>query len=326
MLDLYAIERSKKLKNRKNILLSLNTLLLSTIGTYLVNNIIHLKAVSKERLYNDNCRYYDWKFGKVFYSVHGTGSPMLLIHDLSCEGSSYEWKKTISSLSKYHQVYVIDLIGCGKSDKPNIIYTNYLYVQLINDFIKNIIKHRTHIVATGLSSTAVIMACYIEPDLFHKLTLVNPPSLNDLNKSRKKINYLIKKVLEIPIWGTLLYNVYQSKILIRKRLKNKYLFDSKHFNSHTVEAFSEASHLGGYSSKFLLSSIKSNYLNANITHALSTIKQDTQIIIGSSNCNKRDIKHYYYECNPKIEFTIIKNTNHLPQLEHPQTFTKTICK
>ena len=53
--------------------------------------------------------------------------------------SNYEYHNLIDVLSKKYEVYSLDLLGYGLSDKPNMTYTNYLYVELLTDFIKNII-------------------------------------------------------------------------------------------------------------------------------------------------------------------------------------------
>ena len=52
---------------------------------------------------------------------------------------------------KDHTVYTIDLLGFGRSEKPNLTYTNYLYVQLVTDFIQNIIGEKTDIIASNES-------------------------------------------------------------------------------------------------------------------------------------------------------------------------------
>ena len=39
-----------------------------------------------------------------------------------------------------------------------MIYTNYFYVQLLNDFTEKVIKRKTSVAATGLSGSFVIMA------------------------------------------------------------------------------------------------------------------------------------------------------------------------
>ena len=63
----------------------------------------------------------------------------------------------------------MDLLGCGRSEKPNLTYTNYLYVQLISDFIQSEIGHRTDVIATGSSSSLIVMACANRSELFDLL-------------------------------------------------------------------------------------------------------------------------------------------------------------
>ena len=73
--------------------------------------------------------------------------------------SSAEWKFLKKQLSKNHTVYCMDLLGCGCSDRPKITYTNFLYVQLISDFIKAVIKQPTDVLTSGLSGSFAVMAC-----------------------------------------------------------------------------------------------------------------------------------------------------------------------
>lgn len=61
-------------------------------------------------------------------------------------------------LEKQHTVYTIDLLGCGRSEKPYLTYTNYLYVQLITDFVKEVIKDTPTVIATGSSISFVTLA------------------------------------------------------------------------------------------------------------------------------------------------------------------------
>lgn len=100
--------------------------------------------------------------------------PMLLIHDLTVWSSEYEWLKMAKVLSDTYRIYCVDLIGCGKSDKPGITYTNYFYVQMITDFVKEVIKAPTLVAATGLSGSFVLMANALDETLFTEIMLVSP--------------------------------------------------------------------------------------------------------------------------------------------------------
>ena len=89
-----------------------------------------------------NGKYYQWKHGNIYYKILGHGSPVLLVHDLTVFSSNYEWSQIIDKLKAEHTVYAVDLIGCGRSDKPLITYTNYFYVQMIQDFVNDIIGEK----------------------------------------------------------------------------------------------------------------------------------------------------------------------------------------
>ena len=64
------------------------------------------------------------------------GHRFFLIHDTLPGASGYEWSKIEDELAIDHTVYTVDLLGCGRSDKSSITYTNFVYVQMISDFIK----------------------------------------------------------------------------------------------------------------------------------------------------------------------------------------------
>ena len=95
-----------------------------------LNKMIFISSTYKENLSQNKGLIYKWRFGDIYYTKRGEGKPLLLIHDLILGSSDYEWKEIIDTLSSNYTVYTIDLLGFGRSDKPNITYTNYLYVQL----------------------------------------------------------------------------------------------------------------------------------------------------------------------------------------------------
>ena len=102
---------------------------IAIFSLHIYNKIQFTLSTAKGLLNNSDNQYYEWRFGKIRYIKKGTGSPLLLIHNLTPGSCSYEYKFLIDSLSKNHEVYAFDLLGYGLSDKPNITYTNYLFVQ-----------------------------------------------------------------------------------------------------------------------------------------------------------------------------------------------------
>lgn len=308
------------MKKNKHKLLTAGVLFTAAAGViHIVNHAIFTTATLKDLLKSSANNYYAWRFGKVYYKKKGHGSPLLLIHDLTVYSSAYEWNKVIDKLAENHTVYALDLLGCGRSEKPKITYTNFLYVQLISDFIKNVIREKTDIVASGFSGSFVLLACHNESELFGKLSLINPPSLSGLSKAPTKRNKLCKFILELPIFGTLIYNMKTCQSNIQLLLTEQYLYNPFLASAEIIDTYYEASHKGYGNARFLLSSIVGNYTNNNVTHALKDINNSIVIINGDAEAQREETKDSYLKCNPAIEYFNITKAKHLPQLENPDS-------
>lgn len=306
------MNKSKKLTNAA----VFGTLTLT--AAYGLNRTIFYLSRRGDHLYSPNGQTWSWRFGNIFYTKQGTGSPLLLIHDCTHLSSEREFMSLVSELSETHTVYTLDLLGCGRSEKPKMTYTNFLYVQLINDFTKNVIGGKTHIMATGNSAAFVIMACQMEPSLYRNLLFINPTPLAQLNKIPTKRHKILKYLLELPIIGTLLFNIRSSYPMIRSLFHEQYYNNPHKVRTSYLELCHEASHKSGSASKYMYASLRSYFLNFNIVHALKNINNSIYILMGENEKYSKDTLNAYMEINPAIESSIIPHTKHLPHLESPK--------
>ncbi|MCI5623215.1 MULTISPECIES: alpha/beta fold hydrolase [Anaerostipes] len=312
----------KKYNKLKNI-----TLLgsLAVAGIYAINRTITFICSLKDALPSTNEHTYKWRFGNIFYTKHGKGSPILLIHHLNSGSSAMEYYKLIEPLSKHHTVYALDLLGCGRSEKPKITYTSYIYVQLINDFIKDIIQSKTDIIASGKSVSLVIQACNMEKDNFHKLLFINPENMAVSKYFPNKRKQILKYLLECPIIGTFTYNLIQSMPMVEKRFYTKYFQSPANIKRYYIDAYYQAAHLSGSNAKYLYASLKSDYLNSNLITSLKNINQSMYIAISSNLPDAQNTLDQYQILNPSIESSFLNNTKHLPSLEDPESVYN-ICR
>ena len=123
-------------RQKKTLLEIVGSIIFTLSSIYGLNHIIFFLATKREQLITKNGDFYKHHHGKMYYEKRGHGSPVLLLHDLNCCSSSYEWQEVVNSFAKNHTVYTVDLLGCGRSDKPRITYTNYLYVQILSHFFQ----------------------------------------------------------------------------------------------------------------------------------------------------------------------------------------------
>jgi len=221
-------------------------------------------------------------------------------------------------------VYAIDLLGYGLSEKCNMTYTNYLYVQLITDFIKTVIGRKTTIITSGDSSSIAVMTCHNDPEVVNNLIFINPQSLYQSNQIPTKQTKLLKLLIDLPIIGTLIYNMQTSKKSIEKQFKETYFCDPALVDETYVKAYCEAAHLNNYKVKFAISSYLGRYMNINILHAIKEINNNITIIQGSDVPDRETILENYQYYNGAIESIVIDDTKLLPHLERAQFTENTI--
>lgn len=283
---------------------------------FCVNKVIESNLVANINTKTSG-RYYHWKHGNIYYKSVGKGSPLLLIHDLNAFSSGFEWSELISQLSANHKVYVPDLIGCGKSDKPSITYTNYFYVRMIQDFVNEVIGEKTDVVATGLSASFVIMANTADNNLFDHITIINPKSASALKTMPDQRSGWIVNLFRIPVIGKFLYYIAANKSNIEYCLTESWFFSPFKVTPAISKSYYAASHASMGGGKMLFASLMGNYLNIDISKALA--KSDNQILLitGEELENREEIEASYLKLNKNIISVSVSKSKYLPQLEEP---------
>lgn len=311
-------------KNKHKLLTFAVLFAIATAIIHIANRLIAASATLKEMLETSSRNFYEWRFGKIYYAKQGHGSPILLIHDTLPGSSGYEWSKIEKNLAKEHTVYTIDLLGYGRSDKPSMTYTNFFFVQMICDFIKNVIGEKADVIASGFSGSFVVMACHNEKERFNKIMLVNPPSLSKLNQMPTKKDKLLKFILEIPVFGTLVYHIVVSRENVNNLFIEKMYYNPFHMDDDMLDAYYEAAHRGGYYAKEAYASASSRYMNINICHGLKAIDRSIYIVTGEAETNGSSIAKNYQEVNPSVETIILPKAKHFPHAENVEQFLEQV--
>lgn len=282
---------------------------------YGINKFIDCTATAPGK--NANGNYYHWKHGDVYYKKQGHGEPLLLIHDTNVFSSNYEWSQVINKLANDYTVYAIDLIGCGKSDKPEFTYTNFFYVQMINDFVKDVTGTGIKVAATGLSSSFVIMTNSIHKDLFKEIIMINPKTISSLKKAPDDRSKILIKLFNLPVIGKAAYYLATCKPNVEYYLTEKCFYNPFHLKTPVVKAYYDAAHTSNGKGKSLLASLEGYYLNIDISNALKNTDTKMMILTGEYYEKKNETVKNYLKINPSIVSETITDSKYLPQLENP---------
>ena len=139
------------------------------------------------------------KVGKVntHYWEEGTqGSPVILIHGIGCYIEL--WSPTFEALAAQHRVYALDLLGHGRTDKPqDVSYKLENLAQFVNNFMTALGIEHAHVVGHSLGGAIATKLCLLYPTLVDKLVLAAPGGLG-------KEGPIAFRIASLPILGELL--------------------------------------------------------------------------------------------------------------------------
>lgn len=306
-------------KKKFSILAALTGTTLCTM--HVVNKLFSYIATADNLLNKDTYQNYDWRFGKIAYKKTGSGSPVLLIHNFNVFSSSKEWKYIEAELAKTNTVYTIDLLGCGCSDHPVLTYTNYLYVQLITDFIKHIIDEKTDVIVSGDSSSFVLSACANDDTIINRIIMINPQNLVTLAKIPTKRTKIIKHLLYTPVIGTFIYNMDINKKTISRLFRETFFYNQNKVKEKDIMECFESSHKERSRSKYLYASQKSRYTNTNVLYCLNKLTNNSIFIIAGNN-NPENVlaANQYQNYLPSIEVIGIDESKQVPHIEKADEF------
>ena len=165
---------------------------------------------------------------------------VLLIHGFGA--STDHWRFNIPALSSKFEVHAIDLLGFGKSPKPNDVdYSGSLWKDQVVAYVKEVIKKPTVIVGNSLGGYAALAAGAELNELSAGVVLLNAAGYFSEEKSVKK-NMLQTSIETVA--GIFLKNIVLQRLIfenmrnpknIRKTLNQVYV-NKKNVDDFLVES------------------------------------------------------------------------------------------
>ncbi|MEG4999141.1 alpha/beta fold hydrolase [Microcoleus sp. B4-D4] len=179
--------------------------------------------------------YWQWRGHSVYYvrsgDRHPERPPLLLIHGFGA--STDHWRKNISGLSKDFEVWAIDLIGFGRSAKPEIQYSGDLWRDQLHDFITNVIGRPAVLAGNSLGGYAALCVAAQRPESAAGLILINsagpfsePQPAPEAPPVQKAISVVAKTLFQQDWASFLLFQYARQRSTIRKTLEKVYLDQS----------------------------------------------------------------------------------------------------
>lgn len=115
---------------------------------------------------------------KTHFIVAGRGEPIVLVHGGGPGASGeYGWRRNIPALAEYFQVFALDRIGFGLTDKPPISFSDQVLADHLADFIDVLGFDRLSLMGNSMGAYGVARYAVDHPDRVKKMVLVASGSI-----------------------------------------------------------------------------------------------------------------------------------------------------
>jgi pimeloyl-ACP methyl ester carboxylesterase len=106
---------------------------------------------------------------RVYYEVHGSGEPVLLVNGLGADHSA--WSLQTEYLKRFFQVVVFDNPGVGRTDGPRGPYTTSQFADVGAGLLGSLGIERAHVVGASMGGLIAQQVAVRHPELVRSLVL-----------------------------------------------------------------------------------------------------------------------------------------------------------
>ena len=264
-------------------------------------------------------RRYAWRLGEISYQILGHGEPIVLLHSFGPGHDSEEWRTVAEILAHDYRVYAVDLLGWGLSHRPGITYDGEIYIEMVRDFLVDVVEERAILAAASLSAAYAVQVAVDHPERVAALALVTPCGI-ELHGDEPDIrDALLYGLLRLPIIGTSVLNIYTSRASIQHHLHREIFAAPERVDGSLVEHHPRSSHQPG--SHSALAAYLCGYLNQPVENVLARLKVPLWIAWGSRSTSPPiETADLWIRQVPEAELEVFRDAGNLPHEERAARF------
>ncbi|MDQ3882580.1 MAG: alpha/beta hydrolase [Thermoproteota archaeon] len=247
-------------------------------------------------------RYLDYgpPDGKILILLHGIGA------------SAERWSRVIPTLSKYFHLIIPDIIGFGYSDKPAVEYTMDFFVDFFRTFLDNLNMPKPSIIGSSFGGHVATEFAIRFNRMVEKLVLVSPAGM--MKTSTPTLDRYIMAAL---------YPDYQRVYDVFREMA----YESDAVNEEIVMDFVNRMRLTNAKYAFMSTLLGIRYA-PDLQGRLSNIIAPTLLIWGDNDPTipLAENPNQYNEIPNMEELVVIKKCGHIPFIEKPVMFNRTVLR
>jgi len=259
----------------------------------------------------------------IFYTVKGEGKPLILIHGYGA--GMWVWEKQMDVLSQSYQVYALDVIGHGFSDRPKIPYSPETYTHFLADFMDEMGIEKATLIGNSMGGGIAWAMAILFPERVDRLILINcvPPDVLDRIEN-ESFQFLIA-IKDFPALPYLVIAAGRSRGSI-KWVLHWCVSDIKLITPEVLNRQHHLSKIKG-TTWVLYSTLKHADEALTLKDKLSSIHHPTLFVWGERDLMlPPHIGKTLHQAITNSKFQMIEKSGHLPMWETPDEVNRAIIE
>lgn len=212
---------------------------------------------------------YRWRDQDIAYVKRGSGPAMVMVHAIHACAWSMEWREVVPALSERYTTFSLDLLGFGASAHPALRFTADMFIELIRDFLTDVVCEPAVLVGSSLGGTYVVSVAAQYPALARAVCAIGPAGVSRLTVPGGAAGTAVQALFRSEFPGKRLFSALVSKRSIRFFLQKTYFDKPRMLTSAVVDLYwvSAAQH----NARFGPAAFVGMRLNHDIRRALVTM-------------------------------------------------------
>jgi pimeloyl-ACP methyl ester carboxylesterase len=132
-----------------------------------------LSELTQRYGYQQSSLWRGWRTHHTVFPNPESDLSIVFVHGFG--GSIGHWRQNMPELAKYYNVYALDLLGFGDSDKPNVEYSVDLWVDQLYEFWQTFIGKPVVLVGNSIGSLTCLAAAAEHPEMVQGVAMISLP-------------------------------------------------------------------------------------------------------------------------------------------------------
>lgn len=257
------------------------------------------------------------------YEVLGSGPPVVMVHGVGGGSSLFQYRRNAPAVADAgYRVYALDLLGFGRSSKPERRTTRDDLVAQVTTFLESVVGEPAVLVANGLSAAHAIRIAAERPDLVAGLALIAPTGYRSLNRPQDGARERTFDLFANPLVSELFTGLLVDEDAQRFFLLDAYA-DEDSLTDEVLASYDRNLRTEG--ARWIVFSFVSGSLDQDVREAWPATRQPALLVWGTAPgfSSYADAEEFVL-ARPDAQLVLLRDAALLPNEERSEAFNEVL--